>query len=98
MNPKHYQLRVNPANGEICLVIAKPGHPVTRIKDMTHELLWCLCADISAAVDDDKGVKEIEREIRFSDGMACKVTVALTELPDWEKRAKLDAEYRGEAA
>ena len=98
MNPKHYQLRINPSDGAIHLVIAKPGQGVRRIRDMTEELLWCLCADISAAIDEDRACEVIEREVRFSDGMACKVSVALVSLPDWEKRARIDAEFLGEVA
>jgi hypothetical protein len=98
MNPKHYQLRIKPDSGEIFLCLAKPGQPVKRIRDMTEELLWCLCADIFAAIDDNRDVQTIDREVRFNDGMACKVSVSLIQLPDWEVRAKLDAEYRDQAA
>lgn len=80
-NPKHYQLRVKPDDGSIWLVLARPGHTIQRIRDMTNELLWCLCADISAALDQDDNVKRIERSVEFADGMKCQVNVILTGLP-----------------
>ena len=86
MNPAHYQLRVRPEDGTIMLVLAKPGQPVRRIRDMTEELLLCLCADISAALDHDGTIKSIERSVKFSDGMSCKVNVVLTNLPKKELR------------
>ena len=83
MNPAHYQLRVRPDDGALMLVLAKPGQPLRRIRDMTTELLWCLCADVSAA---EVAVGEaIERNVIFADGMECLVTVKLSALPHRER-------------
>lgn len=83
MNPKHLYLNVDPADGRIWLVMAKPSHPRKRIKELSDEILLCLCADISASVDE--GCKAIERTVKFQDGMECKVSVELVKPPSWAK-------------
>ena len=95
MNPRHYQLRVKPEDGSIWLVLAKPGQPLRRIRDMTDELLWCLCADISAAMDEDGSIKSIERSVKFADGMECQVNVFLRALPYAERKPQDLAAKRG---
>lgn len=89
MNPRHFLLNVDPNDGSIWLVLAKPGQPKRRIKEMTDEILLALCADISAALDEDDNVKSIERSVIFADGMECKVNVHLTKLPDYAKRGTI---------
>ena len=83
MNPKHSQFRVQPEDGANMLVVARPGQPLRRIRDMTRELLWCLCADVSGA--ECKLGESIERNVIFADGMECEVTAKLTALPYYER-------------
>ena len=85
MKHKHFQLRVWPEDGKIWLVYAAPRQPIKRIRDMTEETMWCLCADLSAANDGPEVVKALERSIVFSDGMECRVTTELVTLPSAEK-------------
>lgn len=85
-----YQLRVKPEDGSIWLVMKKPNQPFKKLKEMTNEILMVLCADISAALDEDGSVKSVERSVSFSDGMSCKINVILTGLPDAQKRSVWD--------
>jgi len=41
------------------------------IKDVTNDVLFCLCADLSA----DGKTQTVERSIKFSDGFTCRITV-----------------------
>lgn len=89
MKPHHLELRVDPETGRIIAVHVQRGKPLRRIKDITDEVLLCLCADLSA----DNVSKEVERSIKFSDGMICKITVEMTQAPDMAVRQRLDREY-----
>ena len=71
LNPKHFGLRTKADDGTIWLVHDKYRTPTTPIKDMTNDILLCLCADVSA----DGETHTIERSVRFSDGFVCKITV-----------------------
>lgn len=71
LNPKHFNIRTKSEDGTIWLTHEKYREPVRPIKDVTHDLLLCLCADLSA----DGVTKIVERSIKFNDGFACKVTV-----------------------
>lgn len=71
LNPKHFRLRTRPDDGSIWLTHEKIGEPVRPIRDVTNELLLCLCADLSG-VD---GTERVERSVVFADGWRCKVTV-----------------------
>lgn len=71
LNPKHFHVRAKPDDGSIWLTHEKHLHPVKAIKDVTHDVLLCLCADLSA----DSQTKTVERSVRFSDGFTCRITV-----------------------
>lgn len=89
MKPNQLEFRVDPNDGRIIAVHIQRGKPIRKIKDVTDEVLLCLCADLSA----DGKTEEVSRTIRFSDGMVCEVMVKMVEPPDQELREKLDAEY-----
>lgn len=71
LNPKHFHVRTKPEDGTIWLVHDKYRTPTTPIKDVTNDILLCLCADLSA----DGQTKQVERSVRFNDGFACKIIV-----------------------
>lgn len=71
LNPKHFHVRTKPEDGTIWLTHEKYMHPIRPIKDVTNEILFCLCSDLNA----DGVTQIVERSIKFSDGFSCKVTV-----------------------
>lgn len=71
LNPKHFHVRTKPEDGTIWLTHEKYRQAIIPIKDVTNDILFCLCSDLSA----DGVTQVVERSIRFSDGLACKVTV-----------------------
>lgn len=71
LNPKHFHVRANSEDGTVWLTHEKYQHPLVRIKDITNDVLLCLCADLSAGGE----TQLVERSVRFSDGFVCKVTV-----------------------
>lgn len=71
LNPRHFRIRTRPDDGTIWLTHERIGDPVRPIRDVTNELLLCLCADLSA----DNATAKVERSVQFSDGWRCKVTV-----------------------
>lgn len=71
LNPKHFHVRAKAEDGTIWLTHEKYREPVRPIKDVTNDILLCLCADLSA----DSVTQTVERTVRFSDGFACRVTV-----------------------
>lgn len=73
LNPRHFRVRSKREDGSIWLTHEKVGDPVRPVRDITNEVLLCLCADLNA-VD---GTKKVERSVVFSDGWKCKVTVEI---------------------
>ncbi len=71
LNPKHFHIRAKPTDGTFWLTREKHLEPIIPIKDVTNDVLLCLCADLSAGVDGSSVV----RSIKFSDGFTCKITV-----------------------
>lgn len=74
LNPKHFHVRAKAEDGTIWLTHEKYMEPIRPIKDVTSDILLALCADFSAH---DQTAAKAEREIRFNDGWACKVTVEM---------------------
>lgn len=77
MKPAHYHIRVKPEDGTIWLTLEKPRERIRPIKDITNDVMFALCADLSA----DGVTREIERSIRFSDGLSCRIHVSIEEDP-----------------
>lgn len=71
LNPKHFHLRAKAEDGTIWLTHEKFRQAIVPIKDVTNDVLFCLCADLSA----DGQTQTVERSIKFNDGFACKITV-----------------------
>lgn len=71
LNPKHFHIRTKPEDGTIWLTHEKYRQTIIPIKDVTNDVLLCLCADLSA----DNATQTVERSIKFSDGFSCKITV-----------------------
>ena len=71
LNPKHFHVRARADDGTIWLTHEKHLHPIVPIKDITNEMLLCLCADLSAGGE----TQIVTRSVRFSDGFTCRVTV-----------------------
>ena len=71
LNPKHFHLRAKAEDGTVWLTHEKYLHPIVPIKDVTNDVLLCLCADLSAGGE----TKIVERSVRFNDGFVCKITV-----------------------
>ena len=78
LNPKHFHVRAKREDGTVWLTHEKFRMPIIPIKDVTNDVLLCLCADLSAEND----TRKVERSIRFSDGMLCKITVEMEEAPN----------------
>ena len=79
LNPKHFNVRVKPEDGTIWLTHEKYRQAIIPIKNVTSDVLFALCADLSA----DNVSKAVERSIQFSDGMRCKITVEMEKDPDY---------------
>jgi hypothetical protein len=73
LNPRHFHVRAKAADGTIWLTWEKGLLPLRVVKDVTNDVLLCLCADLSAGGE----TKIIERSIQFSDGFSCKITVEM---------------------
>lgn len=71
LNPKHFHLRAKAEDGTIWLTHEKFRQAIVPIKDVTNDVLFCLCADLSA----DGQTQTVERSIKFNDGFTCKITV-----------------------
>ena len=71
LNPKHFHIRAKAEDGTIWLTHEKFRQAIVPIKDVTNDVLFCLCADLSA----DGKTQTVERSIKFSDGFTCKITV-----------------------
>jgi uncharacterized protein (DUF849 family) len=78
LNPKHFHVRVKPEDGTIWLTHEKYRQAIYPIKDVTSDVLFALCADLSA----DNVSQAVERSIQFSDGMRCKITVEMERTPE----------------
>lgn len=72
VKPNQLEIRTNPEDGTIWAVRVQ-NRKFTKIRDVTKDVLYCLCADLSA-VD---GSEKVERSIKFADGMECKITAEL---------------------
>ena len=75
LNPKHFHLRAKPDDGSIWLTHEKHLMPIRPVRDMTHEVMLALCADLSAGGE----TRRIERSVIFADGMECRLTVEMVE-------------------
>lgn len=75
LNPKHFHLRAKAEDGTIWLTHEKYLHPIMPIKDITNDVLLCLCADLSAGGE----TKIVERSVKFNDGFVCKITVEIVD-------------------
>ena len=71
LNPKHFHVRAKPSDGTFWLTHEKHLRPIVPVKDMTNDVLMCLCADLSAGGE----TKRVERSVQFNDGFVCKITV-----------------------
>jgi len=71
LNPKHFHIRAKAEDGTIWLTHEKFRQAIVPIKDVTNDVLFCLCADLSA----DGKTQTVERSIKFSDGFTCRITV-----------------------
>lgn len=80
LNPKHFRIRAKAEDGTLWLTHEKYLRAVVPVKDVTNEVLLSLCADLSAA-DTETGAVKIERSVKFSDGMICKITVEMESNP-----------------
>jgi hypothetical protein len=71
LNPKHFHIRAKSEDGTIWLTHEKHLHPIKAVKDVTKDVLLCLCADLAAGGE----TQTVERSVKFSDGFTCKITV-----------------------
>lgn len=82
MNANQLEIRVNRDDGSIWACRRLNGKP-KRIRDITNDVMFALCADLSA----DGVTQKVEREIRFADGFSCKITVEVVrdEAPETDR-------------
>ena len=71
MKADHYKVRIDRNTGEFWLTLEKPRQPVKRIRNITHDVLLSLCADLFA----ENGVTKVERDIKFADGGVVRMTI-----------------------
>lgn len=71
LNPKHFHIRAKPTDGTFWLTREKHLEPIIPIKDVTRDVLMCLCADLSAGGE----TQQVVRSVKFSDGFTCRITV-----------------------
>jgi hypothetical protein len=78
MKPTQVHIRANRDNGTIWLTEEKPGMlRIKPLRDVTDEVMLALCADLSA----QRNTREIERSIKFADGMICVIRVEMVQEP-----------------
>lgn len=75
LNPKHFHVRAKAEDGAIWLTHEKHLQPIIPIKDVTNDVLLCLCADLSAGGE----TQRVERSVKFSDGFSCNIIVEVVE-------------------
>lgn len=78
MKPTQVKIRSNRDDGSIWLTLEKPGQRIKPLRDVSDEVLLALCADLSA----QENTETVERTVRFSDGMICKITVHMEQAPN----------------
>jgi uncharacterized protein (DUF849 family) len=78
LNPKHFHIRSKAQDGSIWVTHEKYQQPIHPVKDVTNDVLLALCADLSA----DGVTQKVEREVKFSDGWRCRVTVEVVKETD----------------
>jgi len=83
VNPESLRIRTDKATGDLWLTRERHAQPPERVKNITNDVLLNLCADLVAT---DAPTTAITREVKFSDGMACRITVEVLD-------AKLDIVY-----
>lgn len=81
MNPKKLRVRANRDDGTIWLTEENYRKPIRPVRDVTQDVLLALCADLSA----DGVTQEIERSVKFNDGMECLITVKMVQSSATEK-------------
>lgn len=75
MKPQHLQVRADREDGTLWIAHAKPRERVRRLKDVTAEVLFALCADVSHG--DAPAGTVVDRDIKFADGTRCRVSVTI---------------------
>lgn len=75
MKPQHLQIRADREDGSLWIALAKPRERIRRLKDVTAEVLFALCADVSHG-DAPIGTV-VDRDIKFADGTRCRVSVTI---------------------
>lgn len=78
LNPKHFHVRAKAEDGTIWLTHEKYREVIKPVKDITNDVLLALCADLSA----DGVTEQVQREIKFSDGWRCLITVEVVKEQD----------------
>ena len=78
LNPRHFGIRARAQDGTIWLTHERHMAAVLPVKDVTDAVLLALCADLSAGDE----TQRIERTVRFSDGMKCRMTVEMISAPN----------------
>lgn len=71
---KNPEVRIDMQTGAIWLVDAPRHAPIRRVKDITNDVMFALCAE---TVFDGIAV---ERSIRFADGTRCLVNIQMEEV------------------
>lgn len=75
MNPKHLGVRVS--NDGTIFLTEERNRTVKRLKNITNDVMFALCADLIGQDGADENVTKVERSIRFGDGTECLITVQL---------------------
>ena len=75
IDPSDLRVRADREDGTIWITHEKFLQPIRPLKDVTSEVLLALCADLNA----DGVTREIERTVRFNDGMVCRILVEMVD-------------------
>lgn len=77
MKPKQLEIRVEADTGNI-YAAHRSNRGLTRIRDITEDVLLCLCAKLAY----EEGTEEVVHSVQFSDGMQCRVVATMIKVGD----------------
>lgn len=77
MKAKQLEIKCDPVDGRIIAAHRRNGQ-LTKIRDITEDVLLCLCADLAYG----EGTEEVEHNIQFDDGMKCRIVATMVKVGD----------------
>jgi hypothetical protein len=78
MNPNKLSVRMDTETGDLWLTEEKYRQPIKRVANITQHVYLALCADLVM----ESGTKRVERDVKFADGSAIRITLEELESAD----------------